>query len=210
MDARVARSVIGKTRESSHDRAQSVGSRPPVKMVDTARSLAFALAAIALATARAHIPSHDNILRIQLWDAEGLSRDPVTTPPAPAPPKHKLRVNLESLNDAMLEEWLGAGRFTRHRVRHKRRRPRHSGDFPWKFHSGGGSINVLTYDPEVPWDVIETKSVKASAVSDSASVAEERDVAPPMTLRLPQDEVMSEGKQVFVLHPFSVIVARGG
>ncbi|KAL0838988.1 hypothetical protein ABMA28_016985 [Loxostege sticticalis] len=159
-------------------------------MAVSPRSLALALAAIAIATARAHLPSHDNILRIQLWDAEGLSREPITTQsPATAHPKHKLRVNLESLNDAMLEEWYGAGRFARHRVRHKRRRPRHSGDFPWKFHSGGDPINVLTYDPEVPWDVIEAQRlVNASAVSDSASLPEERDVSPPMTLRLPEEE----------------------
>lgn len=71
---------------------------------------------------------------------------------------------------------------------------------------------MLTYDPEVPWDVIETETESASAVSESASFAEERDVAPPMTLRLPQDEVMSEGKQVVCSggSPFSVIVARGG
>lgn len=182
-------------------------------MAGSARTLALVLSAIAIATARAHLPSHDNILRIQLWDAEGLSREPITTQPPTVPRKHKLRVNLESLNDAMLEEWYGAGRFTRHRVRHKRRRPRHSGDFPWKFHSGGDAINVLTYDPEVPWNVIEAQRlVNASAVSDSASFPEEREVSPPMTLRLPE-EVMSEGKQVclfYITSLFSVIVARGG
>ncbi|CAG9786610.1 unnamed protein product [Diatraea saccharalis] len=161
-------------------------------MVGSARSFVAALVAIALATARAHIPSHDNILRIQLWDAEGLSRDPITTYAPTVPPKRKLEVNLESLNEAMLEEWYGSGRFTKHRVRHKRRRPRHSGDFPWKFHSGRDPINVLVYDPEVPWDVIETE-LKVNDSGVSVSAGSQREVSPPMTLRLPE-EVMS-GKQ---------------
>jgi hypothetical protein len=181
-------------------------------MVGSVRSLAAALVAIALATARAHIPSHDNILRIQLWDAEGLSRVPITNPAPTVLSKRKLDVNIESLNDAMLEEWYESGKFTKHRVRHKRRRPRHSGDFPWKFHTGADPINVLVYDPEVSWDSIETENlVNASAVSDSASSPEEREVSPPMTLRLPE-EVMS-GKQGCLSServPFSVIVARGG
>ncbi|KAH9628836.1 hypothetical protein HF086_004996 [Spodoptera exigua] len=178
-------------------------------MHGSARSLALALAVLALAYARAHIPSHDNILRIQLWDAEGLSRDPITTPaPATTPGsrttrRHKLKVNLDSLYDAMLEEGHdgGFGRFTRHKVRHKRRRPRQTGtDLPWRFHAGDKVLNVAVYDDNVPWDVIEADNsgtmVNTSAVSESASspVNAPRDVGPPMLLRQPEDEVMSESK----------------
>lgn len=174
-----------------------------------ARAIALALALLALASARAHIPSHDNILRIQLWDAEGLSRDPITTP-APtttsAPRttrRHKLKVNLDSLYDAMLEEGRGGGfgRFTRHKVRHKRRRPRQTGsELPWRFHAGDQVMNVAVYNDEVPWEVIEADNtgtmVNGSAVSESASsrVNGLRDVGPPMLLRQPEDEVMSVSK----------------
>ncbi|KAL4707772.1 hypothetical protein ACJJTC_001718 [Scirpophaga incertulas] len=166
-------------------------------MVVYVRAFAAALAAIALATARAQVSSHDNIFRIQLWDAEGLSREPIATHAPITLSKRKLEVNLESLNDAMLEEWYGSGRFTRHRVRHKRRRPRHSGDLPWNFHKGKDPINVVVYEPEVPWDVIESHR-NVSAVSDSASSQpEEREVSPPMTLRLPEEE--EEVKQLPVV-----------
>lgn len=171
-------------------------------MVGSARALALALAALALAT-RAHMPSHDNILRIQLWDAEGLSREPITTE-APTTTtkrtkKHNIKVNLESLYNAMLEEEYGAefGRFTRHKVRHKRRRPRQSGtDLPWRFHSGSDLRNVAVYDEDVPWEVIEgSRAGVDSAVSDAsgAPVNETRDVSPPMTLRQDEhdEEVMS-------------------
>lgn len=177
--------------------------------MDAVRALVLLLAVIALSYARAHIPSHDNILRIQLWDAEGLSREPITTP-APATTaisrttrRHKLKVNLDSLYDAMLEEGHGGGfgRFTRHKVRHKRRRPRQTGaDLPWRFHAGDQLQNVAVYNDDVPWEVIEADNsgpvVNASAVSDSASssVNEPRDVGPPMLLRQPEDEVMSESK----------------
>lgn len=178
-------------------------------MDGSTRAIALVLAVFAVVTTRAHIPSHDNILRIQLWDAEGLSRDPIT---APAPittssprttRRHKLKVNLDSLYDAMLEESRssGYGRFTRHKVRHKRRRPRQSGpDQPWRFHSGDRVMNVEVYNDDVPWEVIEGNnsgaSVNSSAVSESASstVNEQRDVGPPMLLRQLEDEVMSEGK----------------
>ncbi|CAG4969544.1 unnamed protein product [Parnassius apollo] len=176
-------------------------------MDGSARVLALALAALALA-ARAHMPSHDNILRVQLWDAEGLSRDSVTsrTPDSIAPNHRKLKVNVNSLFDAMMKESEHeVGRFARHKVRHKRRRPRHSGaDLPWRFHSGDSLMNVAVYDDSVPWDVIEARSsgnyaetVNASAVSDSSAgtqVNMPRDVSPPMKLRQDQ-EVMTEGKQ---------------
>lgn len=188
------RAKSGKARWS-----QSVGSRSPREMVGSARALALALAAFALAT-RAHIPSHDNILRIQLWDAEGLSREPITTE-APITTtkrtkKHNIKVNLDSLYHAMLEEEYGAefGRFTRHKVRHKRRRPRQSGtDLPWKFHSGSVLRNVAVYDEDVPWEVIEGSRDVDSAVSDTSGtpVNETRDVSPPMTLRQDEEEVMS-------------------
>lgn len=172
-------------------------------MVVSVRSLGLALAAIALATARAHIPSHDNILRIQLWDAEGLSREPITTQTSTTPtPKHKLKVNLDLLNNAMLEEGLGSSsRFTRHKVRHKRRRPRQSGtELPWRFHAGDELLNVAVYEDDIPWDAIEGdtagQSVNMSVVSASVNsgVEEKREVSPPMTLRQPDDEVMSGGK----------------
>ncbi|XP_047029890.1 G-protein coupled receptor Mth2-like [Helicoverpa zea] len=172
-------------------------------MDGSARALSLVLAVLALAYARAHMPSHDNILRIQLWDAEGLSRDPITTPaPATTPAaattrRHKLKVNLDLLYETMLEEGHGGGfgRFTRHKVRHKRRRPRQTGtDLPWRFHAGDQVVNVAVYDDNVPWDVIEADNsgtvVNASAVSDSASSAVNapRDVGPPMLLRQPEDE----------------------
>lgn len=103
----------------------------------------------------------------------------------------------------MLEESRsgGFGRFTRHKVRHKRRRPRESGtELPWRFHSGDRVVNVAVYNDDVPWEVIEAavtdRLVNGSAVSDSASstVNEQRDVGPPMLLRQPEDEVMSERK----------------
>lgn len=180
-------------------------------MDGSARAIVLALALFAFASARAHIPSHDNILRIQLWDAEGLSRDPITTP-APtttlAPRttrRHKLKVNLDLLYDAMLEEGHGGGfgRFTRHKVRHKRRRPRQTGtDLPWRFHSGDRLVNVAVYDDNVPWEAIEADNagtmVNVSAVSESSSASSpvngSRDVGPPMLLRQPEDEVMSESK----------------
>lgn len=182
----------------------SVGSRPPAEMDGPARVFVLALAIIALATVRAHVPSRDNILRIQLWDAEGLSRVPITTPvptttSAPVTtsstirPK-KLRVDVNSLYDAMLQEAHGGGfgRFTRHKVRHKRRRARQVGtDLPWRFHSGDQLVNVAVFDDDVSWPDIEGAPVNASAVSE---VQEARDVAPPMTLRQPQDEVNTEGK----------------
>lgn len=182
--------------------------------MDASRALLLILGVFALSAARAHMPSHDNILRIQLWDAEGLSREPVATqPPATtttststrAGARHKLRVDVNSLYDAMLEEAHGGyGRFTRHKVRHKRRRPRQTGaDLPWRFHSSGAELmNVAVYDDDVPWDAIEANSaaVNGSAVSDaSAGEVNHRDASPPMTLRQPQDEVMSEGKHCSVI-----------
>ncbi|XP_059050923.1 G-protein coupled receptor Mth2-like [Achroia grisella] len=162
------------------------------------RSFVVALVAIAFTTTRAYIPSHDNILRIQLWDAEGLSRDPITTQPPSTTtqtPNHKLKVSLDSLNNAMLEEEYGSGfgRFIRHKVRHKRRRPRESGtDLPWRFHSGSGLVNVQIYNDDVPWDEIEGAGhgVNVSVVSESAYpvVEEVRDVSPPMNLQQLEDE----------------------
>lgn len=170
-------------------------------MDGTARALFLALAALALAIARAHMSpaSHDNILRIQLWDAEGLSRESLSTEP-PATTAHnkhrRVKVNLDTLYDAMMgdEYHGGAERFARHKVRHKRRRPRQSGtDLPWRFHSGAGLRNVAVFDDDVPWDVIEGRnswSENASAVSgSSAPVNVEREVSPPMTLRQ-YEEVM--------------------
>ncbi|XP_049873267.1 G-protein coupled receptor Mth2-like [Pectinophora gossypiella] len=164
-------------------------------MVVSVRAVALALAALALAT-RAHLPSHDNILRIQLWDAEGLSREPLATEVAAtsrAPKRRNTKVNLDALYNDMLEEFgaeLEFGRFTRHRVRHKRRRPRQSGtDLPWRFHAGSQLMNVAEYNYDVPWDVIEGRMVD-SAVSDAVngSRERERDVAQPMTLRQPDDD----------------------
>lgn len=155
------------------------------------------LLAIAFAIARAHMSptSHDNILRIQLWDAEGLSKEYHTTH---SPIKHhKTKVNLQTLYDAMMGDDYdhGAERFARHKVRHKRRRPRQSGtDLPWRFHSGSGLRNVAIYDEDVPWEVIEGKnsaSLNSSDVSDaSGTVNSEKEVSPPMTL-IQDDEVMS-------------------
>lgn len=177
--------------------------------MDASRALTLSLAMFALATARAHMSSHDNILRIQLWDAEGLSREPVTKPPNTAVRSvhhHKLRVDENSLFDAMLQEAHGGGygRFTRHKVRHKRRRPRQtSSDLPWRFHSGTQLVNVAAYEDDTPWNVIESSgTVNSSAVSDLSGSPDEvnpRDVSPPMTLRQPQDEVMSEGKHCSVI-----------
>ncbi|XP_045498770.1 G-protein coupled receptor Mth2-like isoform X1 [Colias croceus] len=162
-----------------------------------ARAVVLVLA-IALVTVRAHmtLPSHDNILRIQLWDAEGLIREPIVTD-APKTVRHKTKVDLSTLYDAMMgdEYEHGVGRYARHKVRHKRRRPRQSGtDLPWRFHSGSKLMNVAVYDDDVPWDVIEGSragSANASAVSvPSASyqVNEHRDVSPPMRLRQDEDE----------------------
>ncbi|XP_038209974.1 G-protein coupled receptor Mth2-like [Zerene cesonia] len=162
-----------------------------------ARAVVLVLA-IALVTVRAHmtLPSHDNILRIQLWDAEGLIREPIVTD-APKTVRHKTKVDLSTLYDAMMgdEYEHGVGRYARHKVRHKRRRPRQSGtDLPWRFHSGSKLMNVAVYDDDVPWDVIEGSragSVNASAVSDpsaSYQVNEHRDVSPPMRLRQDEDE----------------------
>lgn len=158
-------------------------------MVGSARALALALATLALVT-RAHIPSHDNILRIQLWDDEGLSREPITTE-APTTTtrviKHRnVKVNLDSLYNDMLQEYgVEFGRFTRHKVRHKRRKPRESGtDLPWRFHSGQNVLNVAEYNFDVPWEVIEGPNVVESAVSDSgAPVNETRGVSLPLTLQ---------------------------
>lgn len=165
-------------------------------MVGSARALALALAALALAT-RAHIPSHDNILRIQLWDDEGLSREPYTTE-APTITttrrviKHRnVKVNLDSLYNDMLQEYgVEFGRFTRHKVRHKRRRPRQSGtDLPWRFHSGQALLNVAEYSSDVPWEVIEGQNVVESAVSESgAPVNKSRVVSEPMTLQQVDNE----------------------
>ncbi|XP_072949099.1 G-protein coupled receptor Mth2-like [Epargyreus clarus] len=177
--------------------------------MDGLRALGLALAALALAVARAHMtPSHDNILRIQLWDAEGLSKDPVTPAPAPTIRQHKLKVNLGTLYDAMMgdENEHGVNRFARHKVRHKRRRPRQSGtDLPWRFHADSSLLNVAVYDDDVPWDVIEggdSREVNASAVSDSSAISTgnvERDVSPPMTLR--QDEEEEEVKKQLPVVP---------
>ncbi|XP_026492342.2 G-protein coupled receptor Mth2-like [Vanessa tameamea] len=176
-------------------------------MDGSARAFVFALAAFALVVARAHMtpPSHDNILRIQLWDAEGLSRESVTVENPTTVKRQKLKVNLDTLYDAMMgDEYHGTERFARHKVRHKRRRPRQSGtDLPWRFHSGSGLTNVEVFNYDVPWDVIEDKysgSVIASAVSDSsAPVNVERDVSPPMTLR--QDEEDEEVKKQLPVVP---------
>ncbi|KAJ0176751.1 hypothetical protein K1T71_007930 [Dendrolimus kikuchii] len=166
-------------------------------MDGSVRAFSVLLAAIALANA--HMPSHDNILRIQLWDAEGLSREPITTlAPSTTTKKHKLKVNSELLYNAMLEEAHGGGfgRFTRHKVRHKRRRPRQSGtDLPWRFHSGTNLVNVALYDDIESLDLLlgngSGQTLNASAVSDSSAISEieERAVGPPMTLRQPEEEV---------------------
>lgn len=163
-------------------------------MVGSARALALALATLALAT-RAHVPSHDNILRIQLWDDEGLSREPITTE-APITTTtrrvikhHNVKVNLDSLYNDMLQEYgVEFGRFTRHKVRHKRR-PRQSGtDLPWRFHSGPALLNVAEYNFDVPWEVIEGQNVVESAVSDSgAPVNHSREVSLPLTLKQPDN-----------------------
>lgn len=51
-------------------------------------------------------------------------------------------------------------------------------------------LNVAVYDENVPWEAIEAQDVFGSAVSDSSDlpVNGTRDVAPPMTLRQPDDE----------------------
>ncbi|XP_068633297.1 G-protein coupled receptor Mth2-like [Battus philenor] len=179
-------------------------------MDGSVRVLVLALAAFALVV-RAHMPSHDNILRVQLWDAEGLSRDPIPPEISDLTLSHrKLKVNVNSLYDAMMKESEhGVGRFARHKVRHKRRRPRQSGtDLPWRFHSGNSVMNVAVYDDSVPWDVIEARNsgdyrqrVNASAVSGSAGgpVNAPRDVSPPMTLR--QDEEDEEVKKQLPVAP---------
>ncbi|XP_073956022.1 G-protein coupled receptor Mth2-like [Choristoneura fumiferana] len=174
--------------------------------------LALALAAIALATACAHLPSHDNILRIQLWDAEGLSRDPVPTDaPTTTPIHHKSKVNLDSLYNAMLEEEYGGevGRFTRHKVRHKRRRARQSGtELPWRFHDGNSSVNVVEYEGEAPPALVSAENlglaVFDSAVSESSAgypVNETRDVAPPMTYQQDEEEQDEEVKKQLPVVP---------
>lgn len=142
------------------------------------------------------MPSHDNILRIQLWDAEGLSRDPVTTLASTTTTRRpNLQVNLDLLYNAMLEEGHpgGFGRFTRHKVRHKRRRPRQSGaDLPWRFHAGTKLVNVALYEDDEQLAALAEsgsgQTVTASAVSDpsqsvSSAVDEDRPLGPPMTLR---------------------------
>lgn len=180
-----------------HSSVPSVGSQPPADMDGFTRAFLVVFATIAIVVARAHIPpaSHDNILRIQLWDAEGLSREPIVDVTPTSIKNHKLKVNLETLHDAMMgDEYHGAERIPRHKVRHKRRRPRESGtDLPWRFHSGKGLKNVEVFNYDVPWDVIEDNysSVYTSAVSDaSAPVNVEREVSPPMTLRQ-DDEVIN-------------------
>ncbi|XP_014357678.2 G-protein coupled receptor Mth2 [Papilio machaon] len=179
----------------------------------TTRALVLALAALAI-VARAHLPSHDNILRVQLWDAEGLSRDPVPPRISESSLNHRrLKVNVNSLYDAMMKESEhGAGRFARHKVRHKRRRPRQSGtDLPWRFHSDAGSLNVAAFDDTVPWDVIEgdrglgnasavsAASVASAAVASGGPESSPRDVSPPMTLR--QDEEDEEVKKQLPVAP---------
>lgn len=172
-------------------------------MVVSARVLLLTLALVA---ARANIASRDNILRIQLWDAEGLSKEPITTT-APTTTKsahRKSKVNLDSLYNAMIYEGYGGdfGRFTRHKVRHKRRRPRQSGTgLPWRFHAGDGPVNVVAYDDDVPWSAIE-------AVTSAVSVGEvnaSRDVPAPMTLRQDEDEVMSKQLSLSALSPPEVV-----
>lgn len=239
---RVVVYIIGKTRESATRAISlvdssgefSVFSRPPSEMV-VFRTLCSVILALAFVAVRAHIASHDNILRIQLWDAEGLTKDPaptipvVTTKTTARPIIHKHSVDLNSLYKAMLDESYDRsefGRFTRHKVRHKRRRPRQSGaDLPWKFHDGEESLNVGVYDAEVPWNVIEAvgypSGTEISAVQSVSSasfpVNKERDVGLPMTLRQDEEmevEVMSAlGVQTLSIDipdnvpSFSVIVA---
>ncbi|XP_063536112.1 G-protein coupled receptor Mth2-like [Cydia strobilella] len=154
---------------------------------------AFGLAAI-LALACAHLPSHDNILRIQLWDAEGLTREPVTAAPA----RKKLKVNLDSLYKAMLEEDGGeVGRFTRHKVRHKRRRPRElqENKVPWRFHEGNTSLNVIEYEGDEPPDLWSLDS----AVSDSAYVNVRPEPDTPQAYRQEQDQDEEIKKQLPVV-----------
>ncbi|GBP61322.1 hypothetical protein EVAR_53237_1 [Eumeta japonica] len=136
-----------------------VASPPPSEMVVDMLCVLSLAAAIAIATAHPH--SHDNILRVQLWDAEGLSREPVTvhvtSAPVLRPPVGRSsRVDSRVLYEAMLEEgrgWAPGGRSSHHRVRHKRRRTRRSGEPaspPWQFHAGSGSINVVSYEEDEP------------------------------------------------------------
>ncbi|XP_061715719.1 G-protein coupled receptor Mth2-like [Cydia pomonella] len=156
---------------------------------------ALGLAAI-LALACAHLPSHDNILRIQLWDAEGLTREPVTAAPA----RKKLKVNLDSLYKAMLEEDGGeVGRFTRHKVRHKRRRPRELQEnlvkVPWRFHEGNTSLNVIEYEGDEPPDLWSLDS----EVSDSAYMNKRPEPDPPKAYRQEQDQDEEIKKQLPVV-----------
>ncbi|XP_022122149.2 G-protein coupled receptor Mth2 [Pieris rapae] len=171
----------------------------------SARVLVF-LFVIAFVTVHAHmsLPSHDNILRIQLWDAEGLVREPIATD-TPKIVRHKTKVDLSSLYDAMMgdEYEHGVGRYARHKVRHKRRRPRQSGtDLPWRFHSGTKVMNVAVYDDDVPWNVIEgAGSDNSSAVSDSSASYQvyHRDVSPPMPFRRDEDEEQEVKKELPVV-----------
>ncbi|XP_011548161.3 G-protein coupled receptor Mth2 [Plutella xylostella] len=154
----------------------AVPARPPSEMHVSAR--APLLLAIALALASAHLASHDNILRIQLWDEEGLTKvdSKNDAEPTRRPVSRKSRVQLESLYQAMVEEEFG-GRFTRHRVRHKRRRARGSGPARWRFHDGDRPLNVAEYEEDPP-----------SAVSERAPVNETQEVPAPLTLRQEDDE----------------------
>lgn len=191
----------GKARLSRSSFISSVNSRPRSEMV-VSRALLLALALVA---ARGNIASHDNILRIQLWDADGLSKLPLSTaPPANTVTRWKSKVSLHSLYDAMVYEGHGGGgRFTRHKARHKRRRPRRSGsDLPWRFHAGDHPLNVAVYDGDLPWSAIEA----GSAVS-VGEVNGSRDVPAPMTLRQ-DDEVMGKQSSLSALSPPQVANAH--
>lgn len=147
----------------------AVSSRPPTNMVVSIMRAVLVLALVV--TTVAHIASHDNILRIQLWDAEGLSR----TPDAPVQSSRKTKVDLETLYNAMVEESHGSDfsyRLARHKVRHKRRRPRQSADQPWKFHAGEKSLNIKVLEEE------------SGVQSDQSGVT--RDANPPLRLRQDQ------------------------
>lgn len=168
-------------------------SRLSSEMVACVRArLLVIAAALVITVARAHMHSHDNILRIQLWDDEGLTRIPITTPPAPTKLKNikKNKVNLDHLYSAMIDESSGNdfGRFIRHKARHKRRRPRQTDDeLPWRFHQGTSSLNVMELADGVSSAGVESVT---SAVSVS-EVPQTKDVPPPMTLRQDfQDEVI--------------------
>ncbi|XP_041979183.1 G-protein coupled receptor Mth2-like [Aricia agestis] len=150
---------------------------------------ALALAAVAFTIVNAHVST--NILRIQLWDEEGLTREYITT----EPPRHRSKVDLATLDAAMMrDEYEHGTRLARHKVRHKRRRPRQSDDLPWRFHSGA-SRNVAVFDEDMPWEEIEGRL--GASVSDSDSSV--REVAPPMTLR--QDDEEEEVKKQLPVVP---------